>query len=328
VSLWFIGVFLLKITLLTYESADTRAILIPAREFICALGMVFIASKVAYSSYRGVDLYKAIWISLVVLLVLVVVQTYFIARGSYLGFPTQYYIMNQETLNKAEDALYHGTRYRPAAFFGEPSYTSWVVLSLLSIAICSLLKRKQKYLIIILSFSVVLVSFSMAGIFAVAMLSLYWFIFETGKKGNVIINLIVALVGLMLGTIFLFYVGGEIAERIVAILNSDDDSANNRLAEPIEYINTIVTEGHWFGLRNYADLHINNAGLGMVINYGILFIPILAILLFFARRKLLIIYILLSLNFNGTFFRFDKALIVGVTLGLCMRFRDSEKNWL
>lgn len=327
IALWMLSLFLLKIALLTYSSADTRAILIPAREFICALGMILIAAKIRNSTVEDSLVLKIILGALLVLLFLVCIQTFFIARGSYIGFPTQYYIMNQETLNKAEDALYHGTRYRPAAFFGEPSYTSWIVLSLLTVALCAKNpSRNSMYVALILSFLVVLVSFSMAGIFAVAMLCTYWFVFETKKVNSVLLNFMVALVAGSIVMAVLFYFGGEVSERIVAILNSDDDSANNRLAEPMEYIDKILIEGHWFGLKNYADLHINNAGLGMIINYGVLFIPILGVLLFFVKRKLLLLYIVLSLNFNGTFFRFDKALIVGVTIGLCLRHKSLKES--
>jgi hypothetical protein len=116
----------------------------------------------------------------------------------------------------------------------------------------------------------------------------------------------------------------DLSNRFEAIIDLTDKSSNIRFQDPLFYINKILTEGQIFGVLDFAKLSIDNAGLGLFIQYGILSLVIMYCLLKSANKVLLVLYIILSLNFNGTFFRYDKALIISLTIGLSRKFSSDN----
>lgn len=320
--------FLVKVFILIFIFPDLREIFIPLREAFCFVGLIFISRKISKTNFNNERIKNLIFLVLLLILVLVSVQTYFISIGQYFGIPIDWYVFNKETLVSSEMALYHGTRYRATSFYGEPSYTAWIVLSLLMI----LTLKKEFSLRIkiygfIICFVIVFISMSFAGIISM-ILYLIFFLFNAKEfKGNR------KQAAFFLITIFMFLIVGlmysnDITSRLLDVFSSKDDSSNIRFVEPLVILNKMISNGEVFGVSNFSGLDIDNAALGLLIHYGILIVPLFILFFKFLKSKPLIFYILLSLNFNGTLFRFDKIIILSLVIGFseCILYQKKKSQ--
>lgn len=320
-----IAAFFTKTLLMAFTSGDTRSIFYPLRELTCFIGMLLIPRQIERSNMDFRILSKITYAILGIILALVVVQLFQLSRGRYFGFPIEYFIMNQDTLKGVDLALEHGTRFRATSFYGEPSYTSWIVLSLITINLMyAKASNKSAFIMLLLSLAIVILSQSVAGILAVSLIFAYWFFFGRQGKSLKFTSIILGIcvgAGVILAASIL---SNDLGNRFAAIIDLTDKSSNIRFQDPLFYINKILTEGQIFGVVDFAKLSIDNAGLGLFIQYGILSLVIMYCLLKSANKVLLVLYIILSLNFNGTFFRYDKALIISLTIGLSRKFSSDN----
>jgi hypothetical protein len=320
-----IAAFFTKTLLLAFTSGDTRSIFYPLRELTCFLGMLLIPRQIEDSPITFRQVSKITYVLLTVILLLVIVQLFQLSHGKYFGFPIEYFIMNQDTLKGVDLALEHGTRYRSTSFYGEPSYTSWIVLSLITINLMyAKASYKSAFVMLLLSLAIVILSQSIAGILAVSLVFGYWFFF--GRQGKSI-KFASIILGIAAGTAVILLasvLSKDLGNRFEAIIDLTDKSSNIRFQDPLFYINKILTEGQIFGVEDFAKLNIDNAGLALFIQYGILSLVIMFCLVRSAKKALLVLYIILSLNFNGTFFRYDKALIISLTIGLSLKLSSEN----
>jgi len=308
--------FTIKAITLTFSSSNTRSILIPFRELICYVGFILISHKLSSTKInkRVVNIFVIMLLSSI--LILVIYQLYSLATGKYLGFPIEYFVMNQGTLEGVNLALEHKTRFRATAFYGEPSYTSWIVLSLLTIILSnSSIKEKISYFSIIISFIIVSLSQSIAGIIAITIISIYWF--ASIKKNKVKISyIIIGVLSILIILSATLLLSEDINSRLISILNQSDRSSNFRFSSPLVIIEKMLQNGELLGVSNYADMSIDNAALGLFVQYGILSLIILMSFIHASKNKFMVFYIILSLNFNGTIFRYDKVLIISLIVGI------------
>lgn len=321
------SVFLIKSVILSFYSSSIREILFPLREMTCFIGIVAITNFLSKAYIDKNFLFKVLGLFLILLLLLIRVQKEYLSNGEYLGFPIDYYVINKETLDNVFNALYHRTRFRPTSFYGEPSYTAWITLSLLTILIVRKEFNKEiKYFAIIIGLLIVSISESFSGILLILIFSFFWIYFQS-KRNNLFLTLSIAVFFLTVFLGILYFFSSEFYDRIQNIFQSNDISYSIRILTPFKRTQSMLLEGNFFGVRNYSSLVIDNALIGLFIQYGLFSLIIIGILWHFVKNKLLFVYILLSLNFNGTFFRYDKVLVVSMVIGLCFcRFFDLKKK--
>lgn len=318
-------IFLLKFVLLLFSNSSFREALIPMREFLCMISIYIISVRikdVKYLNYKFLS--KLILIILVAILIIVCFQLFYFSYGIYVGLPQDWFVINQGTLAGAEQAFYFGTRFRPVSFYGEPSYTGWVVVSLLTVVLSrSEFVFRFKYLIIALSFGIVILSQAFSGILAVSILVFYWYLLSFNKNKYLLLFSVTLI--FLLFFALLFNYSEEFQRRIIGISSSEDISFNVRVLEPFEQLNAMISAGEFFGVYNFSDLGVDNAALGLVLMYGISSFFILFLLYFYINNNFVFLYLLLSLNFNGAFLRFDKVLLFALVIGLCYQSIFSKK---
>ncbi|WP_431293730.1 hypothetical protein [Pedobacter sp. P26] len=252
----------------------------------------------------------------IVVLTLILIQSLFILQGQYLGFPIQYFAINQGTLANADKALMYGTRFRPTSFYGEPSYTAWIVVSFLVIILSRIeFTNKVKWLLISFCLTIVTISQSLSGILAVCILTATWITTGTGKKLNIKF-IFLSVIGIIIGISLVLYFSEDFANRLSAILSNSDESSTVRFNNPLVYFNGMIENNLLFGVSNFGDLDIDNAAWGLVIQYGILSVAIAILVIKFLGNKFLIIYFFIAMNFNGSLFGFDKILVISMVVGL------------
>lgn len=308
-------VFINKFLLLHFSNIPIRNSLVPIRELICFIGIYLISISIRSKSL--IDFNKLgffIIFILCLIFIIVLIQLFFFSSGIYFGLPQNWFVINQGTLLGADNALYYGTRFRPVSFYGEPSYTGWIVLSLLTIVLSRVeFSLKYKYFVLVLSIIIVSLSQAFSGILSIFVLTLYWLFI---KSKNKVFSLISALFFVVFISFILINFSSEFESRFLSILSSDDVSFNIRILSPLENLNNMLNDGLIFGLNNVSALEVDNAAISLILMYGFLFIPIILFFYLFINNNLVFIYLLLSLNFNGAFLRFDKVLILSLVIGL------------
>ncbi|MBX3257349.1 MAG: hypothetical protein KF862_24705 [Chitinophagaceae bacterium] len=315
-----------SVSLLTYAT-DLRNILIPCREMICYIGILlisnFIGTKVLINEKQ---LFNVCFILLLIIFLLVLIQYFFIIRGIYIGIPLKYFVFNKDTIEGLIHAMTFGIIVRPTSFYGEPSYTGWICLSILCIILNNpKVSIERKIVSILLAISIVLLSLTMAGILGIFVFCIIWYLISQNKNLNPLVILATLIVGILI-IYFVLTTKNSIGVRLVSILNNEDVSSNIRLNLPANYYEEMLRNGQLFGVSNYGELQIDNAAWGLVLQYGILSICIVLMISAYYKHTLLILYIFISLNFNGAFFRFDKAIITGLVCGFVVYYTKNQNK--
>jgi len=252
-------------------------------------------------------------------LCLVVVQSIAIASGVYLGFPVDWFVVNQGTLLGADKALEYGTRFRPTGFFGEPSYMGFIVLMLLFVYIVinrndknTLLRDGllEKQLIVATAFILIFIQSASA----ILMFILVMVILNYKSIKNYWL--------LLLAIPFMIYFSSDFIDRIEHVTSGNDESVYIRFVIPWLVIQQALLHGSYFGMNiddinNYVSLlggkSIDNALIYLVLHYGLLSFGIIGLLLFYLMKKVSVafaIVTLLLMSFNGAIFSYDKAFIL------------------
>lgn len=302
---------------------DTRNALIPLREGLCLISLFIISEKISRSHINLQYIGRAIIILLSIMLLVVLIQFYFISTGNYLSFPPEYYIMNRSTIEGAELALEFGTRFRPTGFYGEPSYAAWIVLSLMVLAL-KIKPASRGYVITISLFSVIALQ-SLSGVISILLYVLIWWSFNSKQRS---FNMFKLIGGILLLSIIAFTIASfsdEFYSRVQNIITNRDVSTSIRLFEPMTYFNQLISDNLIFGLNNFGEIKIDNAAWSLILHYGILSVPIILSVILKLRSVLLIVYLLLCFNFNGSIFIFDKVLILAFVFGV---FLNVEREFI
>lgn len=315
-SLIALFLFLTKAIIVSVKTVDIRNSLIPIRELVCFIGLVFIVNRIRFLKIDQLLTLRFLNTLIFGLGLFVLVQYYFISKGVYFGFPIDYFVMNQATLETSELALNAGTRYRPTAFYGEPSYAGWITFSLLAMALNFRNKRNGFALIIIsVIISILLESFS--GIIAVVIYSIFWLSKVNQFNFRSLLKISRAILVLVICFAGFYFFSSSFKGRFDNAQGYSDVSINIRLLNPVAYLNNMLDKGEIFGVYNFGDLTIDNAAWSMLIQYGIISFPIFYLLLKYTFSGILsVIYILLAFNFNGTVLSFDKVIVIGLVIGL------------
>ena len=274
------------------------------------------------------------------------VQFVFLSAGKYFGIPKAFYIANEGTLPGLLDLMY--ARQRPFGTFGEPSYLSFVLISLfvmLSPLVDAALSRNARAATEnsgraqwIGSAS----SLSLAGCLAIAIAGAlsqslsFYLAFPLFLYVCVIRNARLRIkwtFGIVVIFTLVVALGSTLASPVLNRVSSGgtDSSTSARITKPlqiipqylfehplgapfsklVEAISPISTE---YGVPAIEIGH--NALFNSFFNYGMIGFSCLALVVSAPKQKVLKLYVFTCLFFNGGIFSVDKFFVVTLTVAV------------
>lgn len=312
--------FMLKGVLNVFVAKSVLEVLLPLREALCFVGIVVIAESIRREPDVGERVLRQSFILLSALLVAVSVQAIAITRGDYVGFPIDWFVMNQNTLVGLGLALEHGSRARPTAFYGEPSYAAFIALCVLGVMLKSPTGYMMRTVGFLMAFGVAVVSGSMSGVLGTLLFGGLAFYTNAMKNRSVWPFAVVA--GVAVSAISVSFVASsELSSRTSAILVGKDVSAGSRLAVPMGVLFDSVLDGNILGAdRKYIEskmgtTQVDNAAIRLMIYYGALLVFPFAALVLYIRDIPTVALLIICTQFNGDIFSYDKAIVIGFALG-------------
>lgn len=319
--------FMLKSAINAFDGNGSREVLLPLRELTCFMVMMIGALKIKSQQANERALDRAVLFFLLISAAIVVLQYSLLARGFYFGFPLDWFVKNRETLVGIDNALYHQTRVRPTLFYGEPSYGAFVIFSLLTVALVGNGDKRYKLVCIFLSLLAAAGLQSVAGIMSISTLLIFWII---GTRDEFFRTWKLPFLTIAAATIVLVVISSnEFNTRLHQIQTAQDPSFVNRMLEPLQIFREGWLSGKVLGQTtsdiaafyygDFGDALITNALLWILIYYGVLSIPMFLFLFRFCGVGLALLYVVITMNFNGDFFSFDKAVIVSLVLGRVLK---------
>lgn len=313
--------FLTKSVLNLQAGAELREILLPVREYACFLGLCLMVGSVARDEPAD-ERHMARWLMvlLIALLAFILLQKYFFSRGAYFGLPLDFYVRNRATLETAEDALYHQSRYRPTAFYGEPSYAAFVVFSLMVVGLECLRRRSRQVLVFVLSYVSLVLLESASGIIAATAYAAVHLLVSGGRAawgGRLLwLACFCALVVLLLAS------NEAIGSRFAAMAAGQDASSAGRLGDPVDLLRHLAERGRFFGateaeIQDFLGVpSLDNALLRLLAFYGVLVLLPLYVISSLAGWSRMVLYFFLVMGFNGDIFSYDKVVVVAMVIAL------------
>lgn len=330
-SLFFIMVglssFILKI-LFSITNISASELLLIAREGFCFILLMLGINKIRkFENLRQIKNLCSLF--LLASFIIITLQHLAISNGQFVSFPFAWFIMNESTLSGVGDALYHSARLRPVGFYAEPSYMALILTSVIVILISSKPNEKMRSLFFFTaSVFMYLTLSSFAGILAILMIlavSTYTTTRNDSKKRK---SSFIFLSIIFILSLPVVYLNPEYSQRLTGVFTGQvDPSTYIRYVIPFQMVADMFSNGFLFGYSNSEILYladskkigsIDNAFFNLILHYGLLgILPIIA-LLFYVRSPILITYLLLALNFNGSYFAYDKVVIISLTVGLSL----------
>lgn len=324
--------FIAKVALLISSYSDIQDALFVMREFSCYIAMLGIAELARRQLIDRQRLFNLSLGFIVILLIVSSVQYVAILRGTYITFPVSWFIMNDVTLIGQELFLEHGGLPRPVAFYGEPSYAAFVCLCCLMICLsasngASFLARFASANALVTT--VVLHAFS--GLVSIVTLYVAWELAKIAKLRHVASVALVFLALILSFAIFTQF-SPTFSERFHSILTGSDLSTNTRIDKPINLLEDLWGKAKFFGVTpNYIRIWnegelLDNAFFQIVAIYGVFAITFVITMGLYGRYPTVILFLLLCLAFNGAFFRFDKAVLIGCVIGISLNMIETRNN--
>jgi hypothetical protein len=314
-------------------------ILKTAREFVCYAPLYCIV-KYRNSITNHFKVNNSLRLMLPVLLfsflIITVIQYIYLKKGVYLSIPYEFFTRNSDTLPEWLDLRY--SHIRPAATFGEPSYLSFVVTSLLVIVLRSFKNSWLKNTLLACIILIVYFNQSVSGQAAVFIL-LFVHLFQSKTKTITKLSLIfVAFLFVLLASAAKF----TTVERLSNVFDKKKETSGYvRLTAPALVVSQVLLHSP-IGVTN-SQLEkfitpesslskkeltgsLSNGFYNLLINYGYSgFLLIILLLLPVWKDWLIVFYILLTTIFNGAFLSFDKVSVIVGTLYFVFYF-SAKKN--
>ena len=298
------------------------------RQFVCLLVLLAVLSHSNSVKMRiknpEVKIITVLWFFFLI----IAVQYIGLKFGYAVHLPSGLFISNANTVIGYEKAVALGlhSHVRPSVFYGEPSYLSFVCVSLVYIAYSTFRSRNNLLIITLLAFSTIVMAGSLSGVLALFVLLSIRFISSIKMRERIIA---VTVVILTVVTFMVLFNQLPITQRILGILGFGDGvdvSSNIRLFAPFLLISEVFSNFP-FGLpKEMLDNVIkaefekgfkgtDNGFLNIFINFGYLGFIIVGALLYKIRNNtLLAAFILVAAMFNGAFFSYDKIAVIGMSI--------------
>jgi hypothetical protein len=308
--------------------SDTRDLLRVMREGLILLLLVQLTSGLNSNLRPFSEGHHKILIYVSLLqLVLCLAQIASLSRGRYISLPYALYGDRSSTLPGSADLIY--SYIRPAGTFTEPSYLALVCVGLVICALSLEDRNKYRTIIITLNSATILLSQSKLGYFGLISILLIVMSSKSFRKQ------------IRLFHYFLVTLLAASAFTLLQILGDQtDNSYKNRFQIPFQILPEFIQD-HPFGVpfyvRTLENVNINgsfiwtdvvhNSFYNIIFSYGIISILIFFLIYFnFHRRPLLILFATLALMQNGSFFDFDKLVLISIVSILTRRGIVPIKN--
>lgn len=332
-------IFLVKASLV-FKISDIHNFLLVFREMLC-FAVLLLAIRPVSFLYRQERIDTLYIRFLLMAAILVTLQHLAIANGRFVAFPYEWFVMNKGTLEGVELALHFESRLRPVGFYGEPSYMAFILTSAFVVFLSYVEKWKKILPIFVVNLFILALLGSLSGILAfmfIALVLIYLRLFSGGGPMKSANMLVVSV--LILSLLYVSLLQGEFVSRLLTVFYSDeiDPSMYVRYVGPALLIGEMIIDGDWLVGYSGSEIYehanslnmgsIDNAALYLSLHYGFVAAPLfLAVLIYYVRHPLLIAYMLITLNFNGSYFSFDKAVVMALVLGLAtgaIRHRQAQ----
>jgi hypothetical protein len=311
----FLG-YIIKIASAILGSMEYLEVLVIFRELACYF--VFLSVINLIEGFAGQwEKTKSYTMALfMVICIFGIVQAAFLTQGQFIGLPTQYFVINQGTLEGLEELIANGYRFRATGFYGEPSYLSFVVMSLMTVILCTYTKSSlsQQGFVGLVAIAVSVASQSFSGVSAIGLWLFFW-ILQTWSRLPSIVKSVFSILFFAAVIALVAYFGKEVATRYDAILDGNDESLSIRLEEPFYLIRSMDWNETLFGIVGIRDVQIDNGIMSLYIRYGFISFLIMGSMAIIARNSLAILYLFFAFNFNGSILAYDKVILFGFVIG-------------
>lgn len=321
------SIFFLVKLLVEIRTGSIQELLLVCREML--LYFIFLLAVAQVSYLPKVSVLINIYKTLIVLFTIILASQFIaIKNGVFLQFPYEWYVFNQGTLDGVGLALETESRIRPVGFYGEPSYMAFIVISALVLYLAIENRFRVAIFTILLNLMCLLLLGGLSGVLSFIILLAVWG-YQNISLGNgrsrmrryfvMSVFTVLSMVSILTQSDFL--------ARLSSILSKDDMdlSIYGRFIAPVLMIINMVNEGRFFGypvseILRIGEFHgvgsIDNAFFFLLLHYGLLAPFLLLILFKYVKYRLLIVYAILILNFNGAYFSFDKIITMSLVIGL------------
>jgi len=284
------------------------------RLFICVIILLAVFSHQSRVKVDMLDIEKNILRFMALLCLFTFVQFIGIKIGHPISLSSGLFVANAGTMEGFEKAASFGlfSLLRPSAFYGEPSYLSFIVTTLLFMCLSVVQNKRSVWIVIALALLTCAFSQSLSGIMAIMILLFFYY----SKGSSQIFFLVLVTVAILTTILLVFSDHLWFMQRFMNI--GTGESSAIRLIMPFELIS--YTFDHFiFGMSQdvlqsefpAGALGTDNGFLNMFINFGVSGFFIWGLLLFKLRGHwLAIIYLILTSMFNGAFLAFDKIAVI------------------
>jgi hypothetical protein len=259
----------------------------------------------------------------ILLLVLAVVQVFFLARGRYFGLPQPWFVINGGALPSELDLKY--SALRPSGTFGEPSYLGFIVLSIMVMLSPMILKSRRTMIVLVACLVCGLISRSAS--FLLGSLVILFAAVATGghDERERVTRTLLGIMAIAVAVVAASYLG--LLSRFTGS-GGVDSSTQLRIFTPLRILPDYLWD-HPFGLpvsqlmgelRYYVlsfldPLPVDNALANLFFQYGIgTAFLIVAMIIAVQRTWVLRAYVVCSMMFNGGFLTIDKCAMFLIVL--------------
>jgi hypothetical protein len=328
-----IGLMLLMFIPLAWvvsRPAFFHSLLRSGREFLCLMAVLLALGKAkTHREIRTMPLLKVlVGLLIIACFVFVVLQSYYLLNGSLFFIPPGFYISNFNTLPD-ELSLRGGALPRPSAFFAEPSYMGFVGTSLLAIVLRTFRRGPMKITLAGIVLATMILCQTLAGVMSVVILTVfYWYVKRAPVSRSIKAAAILAAVMMVLSAVAVDQI--PLLGRLTRIADSSEESSGYaRIMTPLSMAGEVLTTRP-LGvtpeetMKMYADrgeynrdpeqTNTDNALLNIVINYGVSSFLIFFVIYRRIKDPLLLLYLLLAAMFNGSFFSYDKSVVLSLVI--------------
>ncbi len=298
------------------------------RQFICFFVLLAVLNR-SYLMHVRIDNLEIKIVGLLSFFLFVTAIQYVGLKIGYaFNIPSGFLIANQNTMMGFEKAVELGLHagIRPSAFYGEPSYLSFVCVSLVFIAYSSFQSNQNLLLVTLLAFAIVILANSLSGVLAIVALFSIRFMSKV-KKIESIVALMIYFISVVI--VAALFNQSPIMQRMLGIIGFGegvDVSSNIRIFAPFSLLSEVFLN-YPFGLpkemlidvinSNYEEgfRGTDNGFFNIFINFGYIGFVIVGVILYKLKNDLLlIVFVLLSSMFNGAFFSYDKIAVIGLSI--------------
>lgn len=256
-------------------------------------------------------------------------------RGIALYVPQSFFVNSSDwslASSWVEHAREHGYEWsvRPSAVFSEPSYLGGVSLALHFICLHTMSGRARKAATIV-AIATCLIAQTYYGLVCNLLIAAVFYRFRVPKP----VILMSGLLALCLVALPLFAAEPGRLERI---LTGDDVSTSIRLFQPLQILGYVMTQApfgvpitaatsifeHAGLIQPFEDAPLQNGLIDLIMSYGWLGLPMLALLWRVAGGGLSALFVFLLMGQNGAPLDFDKIVMIVLAIHLVRQARGAQ----